>query len=82
MMSLLLCQYLQCTHTLIKETADFFNRSQIISWKEYLDKRGVPDLTGNTVCLTRYRTRHFFNNSNSNEDIATKFEHICKSIGR
>jgi hypothetical protein len=23
---------------------------------------------------TRYRTRHFFNNSNSNEDIATKFE--------
>jgi hypothetical protein len=28
----------------------------------------------NTVCPTRYRTRHFFNNSNSNEDIATKFE--------
>jgi len=26
------------------------------------------------VCLTRYRTRHFFNNSNINEDIATKFE--------
>jgi hypothetical protein len=23
---------------------------------------------------TRYRTRHFFNNSNNNEDIATKFE--------
>ena len=23
---------------------------------------------------TRYRTRHFFNNSNTNEDIATKFE--------
>jgi hypothetical protein len=22
---------------------------------------------------TRYRTRHFFNNSNANEDIATKF---------
>jgi len=24
-------------------------------------------------CPTRYRTRHFFNNSNTNEDIATKF---------
>ena len=24
-----------------------------------------------TVCPTRYRTRHFFNNSNINEDIAT-----------
>jgi len=29
---------------------------------------------GYTVCPTRYRTRHFFNNSNANEDIATKFE--------
>jgi hypothetical protein len=27
-----------------------------------------------TGCTTRYRTRHFFNNSNTNEDIATKFE--------
>jgi len=27
-----------------------------------------------TVCPTRYRTRHFFNNSNTNEDITTKFE--------
>jgi hypothetical protein len=27
-----------------------------------------------TECPTRYRTRHFFNNSNANEDIATKFE--------
>ena len=27
-----------------------------------------------TVCPTRYRTRPFFNNSNINEDIATKFE--------
>jgi len=27
-----------------------------------------------TVCPTRYRTRHFFNNSNTNEDIATKFK--------
>ena len=28
----------------------------------------------NTGCPTRYRTRQFFNNSNTNEDIATKFE--------
>jgi len=28
----------------------------------------------NTEYPTRYRTRHFFNNSNTNEDIATKFE--------
>jgi len=28
----------------------------------------------NTGCPTRYRTRHFFNNSNTNVDIATKFE--------
>jgi len=27
-----------------------------------------------TVCPTHYQTRHFFNNSNTNEDIATKFE--------
>ena len=27
-----------------------------------------------TGCPTRYRTRHFFNNSNTNEDIAMKFE--------
>ena len=31
----------------------------------------------NTECPTRYRTRHFFNNSNTNEDIATKFEQEC-----
>jgi hypothetical protein len=30
----------------------------------------VPD----TGCPTRYQTRHFFDNSNTNEDIATKFE--------
>ena len=27
-----------------------------------------------TVYPTRYRTRHFFNNFTTNEDIATKFE--------
>jgi len=28
----------------------------------------------NIVCPTRYRIRHFFNNCNTNEDTATKFE--------
>jgi hypothetical protein len=27
-----------------------------------------------TGCPTRFRNRHFYNNSNTNEDIATKFE--------
>ena len=32
-------------------------------------------MTGSyTECPTRYRTRHFFSNSNTNENIATKFE--------
>ena len=35
---------------------------------------GVHEGLRSTVCPTRYRTRHFFNNCNTNEDIATKFE--------
>ena len=34
----------------------------------------VANHQGRTVCPTRYRIRHFFNNSNTNEDIAMKFE--------
>jgi len=30
----------------------------------------------NTGCPTCYRTRHFFNNFTTNEDIATKFEAV------
>jgi len=30
-----------------------------------------------TECPTRYQTRHFFNNSNTNKDIAKKFEQEC-----
>jgi len=29
---------------------------------------------GNTGCPTRYRTCHFFNNSDTNKDIAMEFE--------
>jgi len=37
--------------------------------------RAVVHLTGDYIeCPTRYRTRHFFNNFTTNEDIATKFE--------
>jgi hypothetical protein len=31
-------------------------------------------IVSNTECPNRYRTRHFLNNSNTNEDIAKKFE--------
>ena len=31
-------------------------------------------------CPTRYRTRHFFNNSNTNEDIATKQTHTIDTF--
>ena len=37
----------------------------------------ATDLTArrnNKDCPTRYRTRHFFKNSTTNEDISTKFE--------
>jgi len=34
----------------------------------------VSALYNNTVCPTRYRIQHFFNNYNTNEDIAIKFE--------
>ena len=48
-------------------------------WPVWLDHIFPHHLTnstvfGNTVCPTRYRTRHFFNNFTTNEDIATKFE--------
>jgi hypothetical protein len=33
-----------------------------------------------TGCPTRYRTRHFFNNANTNEDIATKQTHTTDTF--
>ena len=33
-----------------------------------------------TGCPTRYRTRHFFNNSNTNEDMATKQTHTTDTF--
>jgi hypothetical protein len=40
----------------------------------------ITKLTDNTGCPTRYRTRHFFNNSNINEDIATKQTHTTDTF--
>ena len=37
-------------------------------------RHNVICVTGNIVCPTSYRTRHFFNNFTTNEDNATKFE--------
>jgi hypothetical protein len=34
----------------------------------------ICPLSYHTGCTTRYQSRHFFNNSNTNKDIATKFE--------
>jgi hypothetical protein len=39
----------------------------------YAALENIALLDNYTECPTRYRTRHFFNNSNTNEDIATKF---------
>jgi 4-hydroxy-3-methylbut-2-en-1-yl diphosphate synthase IspG/GcpE len=43
--------------------------------REIADTIGISkEHVGYTGCPTCYRTRHLFNNSNTNEDIATKFE--------
>jgi len=34
----------------------------------------IVSIAGSTGCPTTYQTRHFFNNSKTNEDIATRFE--------
>jgi hypothetical protein len=39
-----------------------------------MDTKEIGKKGENTECPTSYRTRHFFNNSNINEDIAKKFE--------
>ena len=46
---------------------------RLFYWREVLILSGCV-CNNYTVCPTCYRTRHFFNNSNTNEDIATKFE--------
>jgi len=43
-------------------------------WSKQLDNLNSEEILENTRCLNRYRTRQFFNNFTTNEDIATKFE--------
>jgi len=45
--------------------------TQAISDRKRAQVLLLVDCTG---CPSRYQTRHFFNNSNTNEIIATKFE--------
>ena len=48
------------------------NPRYIIYYSAFWDPKSLQYYS--TVCPTRYRTRHFFNTCNTNEDIATKFE--------
>jgi len=45
-----------------------------INSNKFSDEIRSRIVAGNTVCPTHYLTRHFFNNSNTNKDTATKFE--------
>jgi hypothetical protein len=45
--------------------------TQAISERKRAQVLLLVDCTG---CPTRYQTRHFFNNSNTNKDIVTKFK--------
>jgi hypothetical protein len=46
----------------------------IILWPQFSTQSFVVLYLICSVCPTHYRTRDFFNNSNTNEDIATKLE--------
>ena len=61
----LLCSqpFLQYYSPSMEETSCFSHTSPILNIH--------PHITYNTVCPTRYRTRYFFNNITTNEDIAT-----------
>ena len=54
---------------------DIFNWHELCSlWGRHWIFMYINILFQNTVCPTRYRTRNFLNNYNTNESIATKFE--------
>jgi hypothetical protein len=44
-----------------------------IYWNKIKAGESNQNVGKSTECPTRYGTRHFFNNSNTNKDIATKF---------
>jgi hypothetical protein len=72
-----ICKEERQTHSYIKFMwllcYDLSNH-RVVSVKTVRIARAVDMNNENTECPTRYRTRHLFNNSNTNEDIATKFE--------
>jgi hypothetical protein len=43
-------------------------------WIGVVDREKIIVQKSYRMCPSRYRTRHFFNNSDTNEDIVTKFE--------
>jgi len=76
----------QCVNpTAVRKYIISWNSSSSVSWRKQMAKSilrktlqlfpfFIIEVYSNTECPTRYRTRHFFNNSSTNEDIATKFE--------
>ena len=61
-------RYIHCVHTLCDPTVF----TQNLNNNDNFPLKNVSLVS--TVCPTRYRTWHFFNNFTTNEDIATKFE--------
>jgi len=55
-------------------TAIYFCTMHLVQFSILTNNSTTYILVFYTGCLTRYRTRHFFNNFTTNEDIATKFE--------
>jgi len=63
----------RCTFMFTITITPLFMRTPLLIWyKDFGPKIATKDIY--TGCPNRYQTRHFFNNSNTNEDIATKFE--------
>jgi len=57
-----------CQHVYVNFQTEYY----LSIWSRTRDFFNIKkSKTGNTVCPTRYRTGHFFNNFTTNEDIAT-----------
>jgi hypothetical protein len=69
---ILLCCYRPCSGSIPVSPCRQTDRNKNITQ----DKKNVE----NTECPTRYRNRHFFNNSNITEDIATKQTHFSSFL--
>ena len=56
-----------------KMTISSTKTKSMAMWGNHIQRLKIA-INDNTGCPTRYRTRNFFNNFTTNEDIATKFE--------